>query len=372
MMRLRLFLCCVGGFAACSSEGRIVAPPAPQVVASIIPTKDTECATDQETCLRWGQPGVCLQNRCVLRNACSFAQDCDDLNPCTRETCERGECRVVLEREVTSCSLDGVVGSCRGGECLAPPPASCSETSECEDASEECYVATCAEGRCRFYLAPEGSDCLLSSGVPGTCVASKCEIPDTDVARSRKCRTVRTVFGSYEDCTTRAVRIRLSQEDLAAEAAKIEKKIADGVLYDVMVSLVPLADGGYNILVFNRRSRGTVQGLVDPSFVAFEVGGFTSRSRWRSRTLQIWLNPYSEGWQISTEGGRRALRRGRAASRLGFLGVVDVRAFRSWLQRAFEPIVAPAMDVSSVSPGVSTEAGVTVRHQSPQSSEPTP
>jgi hypothetical protein len=80
---------------------------------------------------------------------------------------------------------------------------------------------------------------------------------------------------------------------------------------------------------------------VDPSFVAFEIGGFTQSSSWRSRLLQVWLTPYEDGWQISTEGGRHALRRGRAASMLGFLGVVNIQAFRRWLQEAFEHIERP-------------------------------
>lgn len=148
------------------------------------------------------------------------------------------------------------------------------------------------------------------------------------------------IFGPERECRRRT-RFALEPAELDAEAAKIQERIRDHVLYDVDVSLVPLADGGANIVVFNRRPRDDVRGLVDPSFVAFEVAGFTEQSDWKSRQLMIWLEPYVDGWQIPTSGGRRAVRRGRQASVLGALGVVEITSFRRWLQRTFSRIEAP-------------------------------
>lgn len=55
----------------------------------------------------------------------------------------------------------------------------------------------------------------------------------------------------------------------------------------------------------------------------------------------ICLDPYNDGWQIRTAGGRKGVRRGRDASVLGALGVVDIKGFRTWLQRTFRSLTPP-------------------------------
>jgi hypothetical protein len=51
--------------------------------------------------------------------------------------------------------------------------------------------------------------------------------------------------------------------------------------------------------------------------------------------LQIWLRSYQEGWAAPTKGSREAVAQGRANSALGAYGVVEVRAFRKWLETQF-------------------------------------
>ncbi len=348
MRRLAFMLLLLPTTHACGSEPAPAASESEAQQAAAAPSPpEPECTEDQQECERWGRPGVCLRARCVLVGACSFDVDCNDSNPCTRETCDRGECRTEQLGDI-ACTESGAAGTCQSSACVPNPPASCTEVGECEDAAGLCQVPSCVDTHCAFALAPDGTECALSSGVAGVCAAGRCDMPVGDPEGGRRCRTLRTSFGSFEECSQSGLRFRLDPDELARESSRIEERIREGVLYDVFVTLVPLGDGGYNIVVFNRQDREHVQGLVDPSFVAFEVGNYTGRSRWRSRTLQIWLDPYSEGWQISTEGGRRALRRGRAASGLGFLGVVNIRAFRTWLQAAFEPMAAPAPDVASM------------------------
>ena len=59
---------------------------------------------------------------------------------------------------------------------------------------------------------------------------------------------------------------------------------------------------------------------------------------WRSRHLNIWIDGQREGWTLPTSGSREAMRRGEAASSLGWMGVVDVSAYRRWLEREFHPL----------------------------------
>jgi hypothetical protein len=112
--------------------------------------------------------------------------------------------------------------------------------------------------------------------------------------------------------------------------------------YDVFVSLIALPNGGYNIITTNLRSRDKVQGLIDPSFVAFTMAGYTKGTGWRSRELQVWIRPYEEGWAIPTSGSRVAIEKGRQDSLLGSLGVVDVKKYRSWLQKNFYKLATPS------------------------------
>lgn len=308
------------------------------------PARVVECE-GTGACERWGQLGTCLAGHCLLLGACNFDVDCDDGNDCTSERCDAGVC--VGASHPGSCELGGAgeaaeVGACYDDTCVAELPQACTADDACADGTPPCHVGTCTNGACSLAVALDGTSCDIASGITGSCNAGHCVATVDETARHVRCRPAYTRRGTVEEsCSPTDTRYRMPTADLIAEAARVETRIREGVLYDVHVSLVPLADGGYNIVLFNRRSRDEVAGLVDPSFVAFEIGGFTQSSSWRSRLLQVWLTPYEDGWQISTEGGRHALRRGRAASMLGFLGVVNIQAFRRWLQEAFEHIERP-------------------------------
>jgi len=342
-------------YVACGDDPTAVpAPTATATTPQVAPAQPTASPTESadecsgsDGCTRWGRSGTCLGGRCIVRGFCAYDQDCNDGNDCTTEACNRGVC--TLELKGGPCTLGGsATGVCAGDACLPAPPARCTADVDCADSAGPCWAGTCVEGHCQLTGGPDEAECELASGLPGVCRVGSCVTAAPSEERVVTCRTINSRFGPYQDCSARGPRYQISAEGMVREATRIEDKIRDGVLYEVLVSLVPLSDGGYNILVFNRRPRDEVQGLVDPSFVAFEVGGYTSNSAWKSRELQIWLTPYAEGWQISTSGGRRALRRGRAASGLGFLGVVNIKAFRTWLQRAFRPMAAPAARTEDV------------------------
>lgn len=140
------------------------------------------------------------------------------------------------------------------------------------------------------------------------------------------------------------VKFWLEPEDIAKAEAALERGLSDAVRYDIKVALVALPRGGYNIVLFNRRTREELRGLCDPSFVAFHVAQFTSTSNWKSEGLQIWLRPYVEGWATPTKGSRQAVAEGQANSVLGAYGVVEVGAFRKWLEGEFYAMEKPVSE----------------------------
>lgn len=291
-----------------------------------------ECGGDGEPCERYGLGGICLASRCRLSGgACSYDQDCDDGNECSISRCERGACTVEYPRG-TECRAGE--GSCMNGACAGSPPSSCRADAQCRSAGGPCAIASCADSSCLITQAEDGALCRLPSNMYGRCEAGSCIIGEIEIDSRERCRTVRGHYGSHRQCEPR-LRYGLSDEEIRREEKEIATRIKSSVLYDVDVSLIMLADGGYNIAVFNKHSRDDIRGLIDPSFIALEVASYTDSTDWKSRMLQVWTEVYEDGWQIPTSGGRKAVRKGQEASSLGYFGVVEIKSFRTWLQRSF-------------------------------------
>ena len=291
------------------------------------------------TCTKWGLEGECVRGACVLGGGhCSQDIDCDDGNDCTHDRCERGTC--VSTQQDGSCALDGGGdGQCVAGFCEWRGSPNCTTDKDCPAVGNPCLVASCVDGACKRSPRAPGADCETAVGRKGTCGSDGCEISPTKPTRS--CRVVWNPYlGARLKCTV-GLRYSLPPDKVAKAEAAIAKGIAHEDLYDLKAALVKLPKGGYNIALFNRRPRSDVRGLCDPSLVAWNVSEYTRHSNWKSADLQIWLNPYREGWGLSTRGGRTAVHAGQASSPLGALGVVQVEAFRRWLLKAFRPLKAP-------------------------------
>lgn len=304
-----------------------------------------ECQGDGADCSRLGTPGTCIGERCILPSGyCSYDIDCDDGNTCTQVRCIDATC--VSESLLLSCEVDEMPGACTEGHCVPALPAECLADDQCALPEAVCKSASCIQGTCELQADPDGDACELPSGLEGVCAGAVCvsDLSGSDVSNPQRC-VKRGVYyygfyQTYQDCTA-GLSYRLPAAELDEAADVISGRIAKDLRYDVHVVLVPVADGGYNIVMHNKHDRSTVEGLVDPSFVAFSIAGYTAGTSWRSRQLQIWLDPYDEGWAISTAGSRFAMQKGRDRSSLGWLGVVDVPAFRNWLTAEFEPMERP-------------------------------
>lgn len=305
----------------------------------------TECVAP---CVASGAAGECVMNVCIRSAGCTRDVDCDDGNSCTVEWCgEDGTCGGGgLNAECTM--PDKTAGSCRAGLCEPRDGQTCTSDSECVPATSECLERACINGFCSTGSRTGVVECSSSTGQPGQCAADGNCFPIANT--SRKCvMRWNNDFGWMPDCRS-GLKFHLEAAEVARTESDLEKRMAANLRYDLKVILVELVGGGYNIVLHNRRPRTEVRGLCDPSFVAFEMAGFTASTNWKSQNLHVWLRPYEEGWGTPTRGSRIAVEQGRANSALGALGVVDVRAFRTWLEKAFVPLnpTGPKVDRSSV------------------------
>jgi hypothetical protein len=335
------------GVAIWSSLGENTEQPDVQEKQKAQPAEPTpECEKRHATCSINGVEGRCVRGGWCMPAGpgCIHDVDCRDGNPCTDARCQKGSC--VLESTAAECKTEGgEQGMCRRGICEPELPDTCVDDSDCPEFENACLSVRCgSEGQCNVEQADDGDSCTTSTDAPGTCQEGACQV-DEELASKRRdidCKTVRGYYGQTFKRCDKSLLFRLDQEKREGARKDIRERIQDQMRYDVFVSLIELPNGGYNILTTNLRSRDKVQGLVDPSFVAFTMAGYTKGTGWRSRQLQVWIRPYEEGWAIPTSGSRVAMEKGRANSLLGSLGVVDVKKYRSWLQKNFYKLNSPS------------------------------
>ncbi len=260
--------------------------------------------------------GECVQGRCVMSGACSRDSDCDDGLPCTAEWCVAGAC--TGGHRSGACELkDADAGVCEFGFCERPTGSGCVTDLDCAPSANACLERACLSGACTQGSRAPGSDCATALGRPGTCDQGAClASPDSE----------------------RRLRFTLPTAEVTKLERDLETRLANNLRYDMKAVLVALHGGGYNLVLHNRRSRAEVRGLCDPSFVAFDLADYTAATNWKSAHLQVWLEPDRAGWSVPTRGSRFAVDQGRADSALGAFGVVNVRTFRLWLERAFIPL----------------------------------
>ena len=298
-----------------------------------------ECDADGAVCEMNGGQGRCVRGRCVSTGpGCTHHSDCDDSEPCTVDLCATGRCHTMTAPEACLVELRGAEpegGLCEEGVCERTQPEFCTVPGDCRKPRNPCRMVSCSDsGACLVDSHPDGILCETSGDAPGRCVLGRCVVDRSLLDRTQRCDELKRRTPKPRRCRG-GLSYRLPEKKWERERERIRKRISDEVRYDMLVGLVELSTGGYNIITTNLRTRDDVRGLVDPSFVAFSMASFTASTMWKSRTLHVWLEPYTEGWSIPTKGSRTAQRKGMAASGLGFLGVVQVKAYREWLEKTF-------------------------------------
>jgi hypothetical protein len=338
--RLLVAACLLVGAGGCEDK------PESKKTEKITPKKTTsnqaECQDRHAKCEVNGVEGRCMRGgRCApLGPGCIHDIDCFDGNPCTETSCVEGECKAEPIKD-KSCKLtEDKSGECRLGRCEKTFGQSCINDGDCKEPKNTCVKAVCSEkGECTLKNKEKGTECQTISDAPGTCKEGRCRM-DRELAAKRRnidCRTRRLLGRTYRRCD-KSLEFLLETDQLEKARNDIRDRILEKMRYDMLVGLIELPDGGYNILTFNRRSMDKVRGLVDPSLVSFTMAGYTFGTGWRSRQLQIWTKPYDKGWQLPTSGARIAMSRGRDHSQLGYLGVVNVEAYREWLEKNFKKL----------------------------------
>jgi hypothetical protein len=342
MGRLTCILLAVSIFIGCTNE----MVPTPEFAA--VEEKRNVCEGEGQ-CSVHGLEGECIRGSCIIgRGHCVADVDCDDGNACTVERCEAGACTGF--NRAGACEEGGEAGSCRFGFCEPMLAEACRHDEDCGSGPNACVARVCVAGSCEERAAGDGGDCRTPSGAAGQCnVTGACTLLAEDP--SHACEEPRRHRPRGARC--QPLRLTLESSKLVEIEAALEKRISQNLRYDVRPALVALHGGGYNIVLHNRRTRDELRGLCDPSFVAWEISGYTEGTGWKSNHMQIWLSPYEEGWALPTRGGRVALRRGREASAWGMFGVVEVAAYRKWLERAFRPLSTQTFN-SEVAPEAPT------------------
>lgn len=132
-----------------------------------LPCPDADACNGEETC----QAGACRAGPPL---------DCDDLNPCTEDTCEPASgCRHDVLAEGSACGGGRCgAGSCAFGVCVADDPAACDDADPCT--RDWCHP----DHGCVHQTAPDGYPC----GGCMMCIQGAC-LPDEECVIAGGCAT---------------------------------------------------------------------------------------------------------------------------------------------------------------------------------------
>jgi hypothetical protein len=141
---------------------------------------DDQCGAGQycDPAKRACQPGCRADTDCKLAEQCQqhICVDncpvCDDGNPCTDKSCERGVCKAKLSPNGTACPDDGnpcTTDLCMSGHCYHQPG---NEGAACP--STKCMTnAACHSGMCSGPSLPDGTSCGATDY--DLCLAGACK-----------------------------------------------------------------------------------------------------------------------------------------------------------------------------------------------------
>ncbi|MSP24896.1 MAG: hypothetical protein EXR75_06955, partial [Myxococcales bacterium] len=131
-----------------------------------------------------GFSGCSLPRGGTLAQDCTANVQCDDLNPCTTDTCaEDGVCVLVVDETLAPSQIGA---DCKRLECQAGEPVEVADDSDVADDQEPCTTDACAGDVTTHTPLDDGAACAVGANA-GTCGAGKCEIECTAADAVEKC-----------------------------------------------------------------------------------------------------------------------------------------------------------------------------------------
>jgi hypothetical protein len=155
--------------------------------------KDRRCVTGCRTTSDCPIEAVCENDLCI-----DHCPNCDDENPCTVDSCERGACRHVAGNDGAACPV-GVcqeAASCMGGACVATPKP---DGTGCGTEYEMCLGGQCRGALVYCINDRDGGFSYADStgqqdgfNVQGSCSCSSTSQISTTDGRSHACSVCET------------------------------------------------------------------------------------------------------------------------------------------------------------------------------------
>jgi hypothetical protein len=107
---------------------------------------------------------------------CSAVGQCDDLNPCTTDSCVAGACAHADQPDGPAPNAAQTAFDCKVVQCAKGQPAIENDDTDIQADSEECTIDGC-NGGTAFHTAVQGTNVTCHMGVnEGTCNGGKCEV----------------------------------------------------------------------------------------------------------------------------------------------------------------------------------------------------
>ncbi len=178
---------------------------------------------------------ACTANDACVAKVCVAgpAKLCDDLNPCTKDSCDAASGACVVDKtslDSTSCDADGSVcttpDSCLAGTCQPGPSANCDDSNPCTDdtcapttgckhvantavcsdgnpctLNDQCASKACVAGAAK--VCNDNNDCTNDSCAGGTCVFTNNALPcdDGNLCTSSDVCSSGACGGTAKSCT---------------------------------------------------------------------------------------------------------------------------------------------------------------------------
>jgi cysteine-rich repeat protein len=130
---------------------------------------------DGMSCSLGGKTGTCSGGKCST--GCSTPADCDDLNPCSADTCSAGKCgHDFLPDDTATPGFTEVAGDCTRHVCKSGLSTAVADGTDAPAAPNECVVSSCQGMTPATASKPDGQACTTGGDfcLGGACHPNTC------------------------------------------------------------------------------------------------------------------------------------------------------------------------------------------------------